>query len=135
MSTKNPGLFVMQRSLSDSVDVIAPDGSEIRLLAQLDRAGLCHCTLPPRRVSLAVRHQTIEEIWYFIEGQGQVWRQLNEQQDEAAVSPGTCLSIPVGAHFQFRNTGEVPLCFIIATMPPWPGMQEAVRVQDHWHPV
>jgi mannose-6-phosphate isomerase-like protein (cupin superfamily) len=28
--------------------------------------------------------------------------------------------------------GEEPLMFIIVTMPPWPGDQEAVRVDDHW---
>ena len=42
------------------------------------------------------------------------------------------MSIPTGAAFQFRNTGEAPLIFVIATMPPWPGMDEAVRVKDFW---
>jgi mannose-6-phosphate isomerase-like protein (cupin superfamily) len=48
------------------------------------------------------------------------------------VEPGTCLTIPVGTHFQFRNPGREPLCFLIVTTPPWPGAQEAVRVQDYW---
>lgn len=132
MKDKSAELFVIQRSLSERPDDIAPDGSEIRLLASLDNGGLCHCTLPARRVSLAVKHQTVGEIWYFLDGEGQVWRQLNGQQVETAISPGTCLTIPVGTHFQFRNTGDMPLRFVIVTMPPWPGMQEAERVQDHW---
>ena len=45
---------------------------------------------------------------------------------------GVCLTIPPGTSFQFRNTGWEPLCFIITTMPPWPGPEEAVRVTDHW---
>jgi mannose-6-phosphate isomerase-like protein (cupin superfamily) len=48
------------------------------------------------------------------------------------VNAGVSLTIPVGTHFQFRNTGAVPLRFVIATMPQWPGSDEAVRVEDHW---
>ena len=46
--------------------------------------------------------------------------------------PGISLTIPLGAHFQFRNEGKEPLSFIILTIPPWPGEGEAVRVADYW---
>lgn len=110
----------------------APDKSEIRPLFSMRNGGLAHCTLPSQGVSLAVRHKTVEEIWYFIQGQGQVWRKKGDREEVVDVDPSTCLTIPTGTHFQFRNTGDDPLCFIIATMPPWPGEEEAVRVQDHW---
>jgi mannose-6-phosphate isomerase-like protein (cupin superfamily) len=48
------------------------------------------------------------------------------------MSAGVSLTIPRGAHFQFRNTGDAPLGIVLVTMPPWPGEQEAVRVDDHW---
>lgn len=112
--------------------VLAPDHSEIRPLLNLARGGMAHCTLPPAGVSLAVRHRTIEEIWYFIEGRGEVWRKQGARQELVGAMPGTCVTIPRGAHFQFRNTGEGPLVFLIATMPPWPGEREAARVPDHW---
>ena len=48
------------------------------------------------------------------------------------MSPGVSLTIPLGAHFQFRNTGEAPLRFVIVTMPPWPGEDEAYGVEGHW---
>lgn len=118
-------------TLSDNV-VVAPDGSEVRPLLGAMRGGMAHCTLPPGAVSLAVRHKTIEELWYVIGGRGEVWRKLGEREEVVAVAPGTCLGIPTGAHFQFRNTGAAPLTFVMATMPPWPGMDEAVRVEDHW---
>jgi len=35
------------------------------------------------------------------------------------------LTIPVRTRFQFRNTGETPLRFVIVTLPPWPGQDEA----------
>jgi len=48
------------------------------------------------------------------------------------VAPGASLSIPVGAHFQFRTTGDRPLRFVIVTMPPWSGDDEAFPVAGHW---
>jgi hypothetical protein len=47
----------------------------------------------------------------------------------ADVVPGVSLTIPVETQFQFRNTGQEPLRFVIATMPPWPGADEAVPVE------
>ena len=118
--------------LGESYDVLAPDTSEIRVLVGTTRGSLAHGTLPPGRVSLAVVHRTVEEVWYVTEGQGQVWRKLGDHETVVNVEPGTALTIPTGAHFQFRATGPEPLRFIMCTMPPWPGEQEAVRVHDHW---
>ena len=112
--------------------VTAPDGSEIRLLHQLEGGGLAQCTLPPGGVSAAVTHRTVEEIWYFIEGRGQVWRKQDDRQQVVDVEPGVSLTIPLGTHFQFRNTGDDPLRFVISTMPLWPGEDEAPRVPDYW---
>lgn len=119
-------------TLNKGVDAIAPDGSEIRFLAEMSRASAVHCTLPPGGVSKAVRHRTIEEIWYFLSGTGEVWRAQDGEEECVSVGTGVALTIPTGAHFQFRNTGDAPLRFVIATMPPWPGEQEAERVPDHW---
>jgi mannose-6-phosphate isomerase-like protein (cupin superfamily) len=120
------------RQLPDTYDALAPDTSEIRLLAATARASMVHCTLPPGGVSLAVAHRTVEEIWYVAGGEGEVWRKLAGAEEVVAVRPGTSLTIPTGAHFQFRALGPAPLTIIIATMPPWPGEQEAYRVPDHW---
>src|SRR5213592_1925837 len=110
----------------------APDGSEIRLLPSLKCGGLSHCTLPSKCVSRAVRHKTVEEIWYFIQGRGEVWRKQASTNKTVKVAAGVSLTIPVGTHFQFRNTGSEPLCFLITTMPQWPGSDEAARVKDRW---
>jgi mannose-6-phosphate isomerase-like protein (cupin superfamily) len=112
--------------------VRAPDGSEVRPLLEVNRGGMSQCTLPPGGVSQAVKHKTIEEIWYFVEGRGEVWRHHGAREEVVTAEPGVCVSIPTGAAFQFRNIGEAPLIFVIATMPPWPGMDEAVRVKDFW---
>ncbi len=107
-------------------DLLAPDGSEIRLLHSLAGASVVHCALPVGGVSTPVKHRTVEEIWVFLAGEGQVWRKLGERELVLDARPGLSLTIPLGAAFQFRNTGAVPLEFIIATTPPWPGEDEAI---------
>ncbi len=120
------------KPLPDNYDYLAPDQSEIRLLFTMNGGGLAHVKLPKGRVSLAVKHKTVEEIWYFVQGSGQVWRKHGNRDEVVDVQPGLCLTIPTGTHFQFRNTGSEPLCFIVSTMPPWPGSAEAERVEDFW---
>jgi mannose-6-phosphate isomerase-like protein (cupin superfamily) len=120
------------KQLGEAYDVLAPDTSEIRLLVSTTRGSLVHGTLPPGQVSLAITHRTVEEVWYVIAGRGQVWRKRDDHELVVDVEPGTALTIPIGAHFQFRTTGPESLRFVMCTMPPWPGEQEAVRVPDHW---
>jgi mannose-6-phosphate isomerase-like protein (cupin superfamily) len=118
--------------LGEGYDVLAPDTSEIRLLVSTSGCSMAHGTLPPGRVSMAVVHRTVEEVWYVTAGRGQVWRKLGSQEEVVDVAPGTALTIPIGTHFQFRAVGLEPLRFVMCTMPPWPGEQEAVRVADYW---
>ena len=111
---------------------LAPDGSEIRELVVTRGGSMVHCTLPPGATSMAVSHKTVEEVWYFVGGRGQVWRKSATAESVVDARPGVSLSIEIGTHFQFRNTGDEDLRFIIVTMPPWPGESEAVRVSDYW---
>ncbi len=117
-------------------DVLAPDGSAIRLLGLLPaKASFVHCTLQPGQVTRAVTHRTVEEFWYFLGGTGQVWRSDGEREEVTDVEPGSALTIPLGTRFQFRATGGEPLTFVIATLPPWPvDREEAVEVEGKWPP-
>jgi mannose-6-phosphate isomerase-like protein (cupin superfamily) len=124
--------ILQMKVLPAAMDDRAPDGSELRLLSGLSGGGLCHCTLPAGGTSRAVSHPTVEEIWYFLSGEGTVWRKLGDQEQIVEAHPGVSLTIPLGARFQFRNTGNAPLTFIISTMPPWPGPDEAVPAPGPW---
>jgi mannose-6-phosphate isomerase-like protein (cupin superfamily) len=116
-------------------DVLAPDGSEIRLLGQVRGGSMVHCTLRPGQVTRAVRHRTVEEAWFCIGGSGQLWRRSTEGGEEVVdLTPGTAVTIPLGVEFQFRATGDHPLEIVIATMPPWPGEDEAVAGDGPWQP-
>ena len=113
-------------------DVKAPDGSDVRILLQLSGGSMAHFELPPGTVSKAVVHRTVEEIWYFLAGQGEMWRKLGAKEQVVPVQPGTCVSIPVGTSFQFRALEGVSLTAVAITMPPWPGEGEAVQVAGKW---
>lgn len=105
---------------------IAPDGSDVRVLLGLAGGGMAQFALASGRVSTAVRHRTVEEIWYFIGGSGAMWRRQGDREAVVPVEAGVCLTIPVGTSFQFRAaSGPQPLTAIGVTMPPWPGPQEA----------
>jgi mannose-6-phosphate isomerase-like protein (cupin superfamily) len=130
----NRGVVWETRQVGTAYDALAPDGSQIRLLVQVDRGSLVHCTLPPGEVTQAVRHRTVEEVWYCVAGMGQVWRQQADAEEVVDVAPGVALSIPVGVAFQFRTTGLRPFELVITTLPPWPGADEAQAVDGVWEP-
>ena len=120
------------RKLPAAPDAVAPDGTAVRLLTRLEGGSFAHFELPAGAVSHAVAHRTVEEIWYFVAGRGQLWRRLGDAQEVLEVEPGVSLTIPLGAHFQFRAEADAPLAFVAVTMPPWPGADEAIRVEGPW---
>ena len=112
--------------------VLAPDGSQIRELVALKNGSLVHCLLPPGATSRAVAHATVEEVWYVVQGHGEVWRADETGESVVDVAPGVAPSIETGCRFQFRNIGDDDLCILIVTMPPWPGAHEARPAPGRW---
>ena len=122
--------------LPNQPDVVAPDGSDVRILLRLpERGSMAHFELGPGQTSVAVTHRTVAEIWYFLSGRGEMWRKQGEHEETVPVEAGVCLTIPLGAHFQFRAFGDEPLAAIGVTMPPWPDSDdEAIFVPGKWEP-
>lgn len=115
-------------------DVVAPDGSDVRVLLGLKGGGMAHFQLAPGTTSAAVEHKTVEEIWYFLSGSGEMWRRQGSHEETVAVGPGVCLTVPLGTRFQFRSFGPDPLAAVAVTMPPWPGEGEASAAEGAWAP-
>ena len=115
-------------------DAIAPDGSEVRMLLELTGGGMAHFELAPGETSAAVRHRTVEEIWFFLSGRGEMWRKQNQKEEIVQLYSGVCITIPLGTHFQFRSVGPEALAAVGVTMPPWPGACEAYVVEGKWVP-
>ena len=114
--------------------VTTPDGSHVRELLSLPSGSAAHCELPPGAVSRAGHHRTVDEIWYILEGCGEMWRRDGSFEEVVALQPGLCLTIPVGISFQFRTIGDSPLSAFAVTMPPWPteSDDEWMEVEAHW---
>lgn len=120
------------KRLPQAPDVVAPDGSDVRVLARTNRGGMAHFELAPGRASDAILHRTVDEIWFVLSGRGEIWRKQGSREEIAALEPGVSLTIPVGTHFQFRTSGDKALEAVGVTMPPWPGDAEAVPVPGKW---
>ena len=97
------------------------------------KSSLVEVTLGPGEVTHPVRHRTVEEIWYVLEGAGKVWRCPPDAAPETVspvdVSPGDALVIPTGWIFQFSAGSSSALRFLCHTTPPWPGENEAGQVE------
>ena len=123
------------RDLPEEPDVIAPDGSEIRLLSvDAKRGSMVHCRLSPGKTTKPVRHLTVEEMWHCVGGSGALWRSFEGTEEVLELKSGVSCSIATGTCFQFRSHGPDPLEIVIATMPPWPGDDEAVLCEGKWEP-
>ena len=111
-------------------DAIAPDGSEIFYrVGNAERASMVEVRLPAGAVSRPVRHRTVEEIWYFLDGTGRVWLQPpGEPGQVRGVGPASVVVIPTGWAFQFAAEPGSDLRFACFTSPPWPGATEAEPV-------
>ena len=124
-------------SRSDLPNVTAPDGSEIRLLIdrrhQASAASMVEVTLPAGQVSRPVWHQKVEEVWYILQGHGEVWRSPPDADPAlyaaVAVKPGDSLVIPPRWRFQFSASDAGELSFLCFTVPPWPGNDEAQPIE------
>lgn len=120
--------------ISERPDVLAPDGSHVRILLSLNGGSMAHFELAEGHISKAVVHRTVDEIWYVLEGLGVMWRKSETQEETVRMEAGVSLTIPCGTRFQFRSIGPGPLRVVAVTMPPWPGENEATFVNGIWSP-
>ena len=113
-------------------DVTAPDGSDVRVLVRSERGSMAHFELAAGQTSQAVQHRQVEELWFVVRGEGEMWLG-GDAPVVIALEVGVSLRIPPGTPFQVRSTG--PLAAIAVTMPPWPlDREEAVAAEGPWTP-
>lgn len=117
-----------------AAEVAAPDGSSVRVLVRTGGGSMARFSLKPFGVSRAVVHRTVDELWYFVAGRGEMWLRSADQEAVLEVAPGMSVAIPAGTAFQFRSVSHAPLQAVGVTMPPWPGEDEALPAQGPWTP-
>ena len=109
------------KRLPEALDVIAADGSDVRVLLSLPGGAMAHFSLAPGRTSRAVTHRTVDEVWFVLSGRGEMWRKQDGREEIVPLEAGVCLTIPLGTQFQFRSFGPDALAAVAVNMPPWPG--------------
>ncbi len=127
-------LEFLTRRLPAERDAVAPDGSDVRVLPSFPSGSMAEFELAAGEISTAVVHRTVDEIWLFVRGRGELWRRLGAQEEVVPVEPGIGITIPVGTRFQFRSSGPGPLAAVGVTLPAWPGEGEAIVVEGRWQP-
>ncbi len=122
------------KRLPRTPDAVAPDGSDVRVLLGLTMGSFAYFELSPGQTSIPIAHRSVEEIWFFLTGRGEMWRKQGAREEVVPVEPGVCITIPLGTHFQFRSFGHEALGAVGITMPPWPGEGEGYEVEGIWPP-
>ena len=129
MSDKHP--FATKRLPAEATE-IAPDGSAVRVLLGTAAGTMAHFELQPGEISRAVVHRTVDEIWFVVSGSGELWRKDGAREEVVALERGVCVTLPRGTHFQFRAATCDPVAVVAATIPRWPGDDEAEHVPGRW---
>jgi mannose-6-phosphate isomerase-like protein (cupin superfamily) len=106
------------RNINDVPAFTTKDGSEIReLLAQRNSAivkqSLAEARLPAGASTTAHFHPVTEEIYYVLEGVGQM--KVGDELQE--VGPGDAIAIPPGQIHQITNVGTKLLRFLCCCAP------------------
>ena len=106
------------------------DGSEIReLLAYrnscIANQSLAESRLPPGASTTPHYHPRAEEIYYILEGQGQ----MRIGREASSVGRGDAIAIPPGEIHQIMNTGRETLLFLCCCAPGYEH-EDTVLVED-----
>jgi mannose-6-phosphate isomerase-like protein (cupin superfamily) len=96
------------------------DGSTIRELLGLPTSiarnqSLAEATLEPGQSTQRHYHRESEEIYYLVEGSGE----MEVDGERRQVVPGDAILIPPGAWHEIRATGAGPLRFLCCCAPPY----------------
>ncbi|MDY0166316.1 MAG: cupin domain-containing protein [Thermoguttaceae bacterium] len=96
------------------------DGSEIReLLAYrnscIRNQSLAEARIPPGTSTIPHHHVKTEEIYYVLEGLGE----MRVGSDVRQVGPGDAIAIPPGASHALRNTGAHTLKILCCCAPAY----------------
>ena len=76
---------------------------------------IAHARLEPGAASLPHRLKTSSEVYFILEGKGE----MHIDSKEAEVHTGQAIFIPPGSWQYIRNTGRVDLKFLCIVHPMW----------------
>jgi len=120
------------KSIPGAPDVVAADGMDVRILISGTGGSMAHFELAEGKTGRAVRHKTVEEVWYVLEGRFAIWRSDVYKGSPIEVGAGDSFRIPVGTSFQVKVPVSGRIKVVAVTTPPWPGDDEVEVVEGYW---
>ena len=110
----------MKTSYGEITPYVTKDGSEVRELMHPavhgnTKQSLAEATVLPGCRTLLHRHRTTEEIYYIVEGAGE----MRLGDDRFAVSAGDTICIAPGTAHCIENTGTAVLTILCACSPAY----------------
>jgi mannose-6-phosphate isomerase-like protein (cupin superfamily) len=100
-------------SLAEVEPFTTKDGSTIRELHHTEAQSVAEARLEPGQATERHYHARTEEIYFVLEGEGQ----MEVDGDRRRVAAGDAILIPPGARHQIRAEG--PLRFLCCCAPPY----------------
>ncbi len=105
-------------NLRDASVIHTRHGSEIRPLVDRTTSAVTQCslaeeTLPPGRAVTPHLHRDTEEIYYVLEGGGE----MTVGEETRAVAAGDAIFIPRDSRHTLRNTGDRPMRIVLVCGP------------------
>lgn len=110
----------------------AADNTDLCELLHPGREGMdlsysiAHAVLPPEATSLPHRLKTSSEVYFILEGEGE----MHIDSEKAKVRAGQAILIPPGSWQHIRNTGGNNLKFICIVDPFWRAEDEEIEETD-----
>ena len=87
---------------------------------------IAHAVLQPGAASLPHRLKTSYEVYFILEGEGE----MHIDSEKEAVLAGQAILIPPGSWQHIRNTGGFSLKFICIVNPFWRSEDEVVKENE-----
>lgn len=113
------------QKLPTEADRLSPsNASEIRLLPSFPEGEIVHATAFAGQPSQPARIEGFGEMFYILEGEGELWRATGELESVTPLAARGCVTIPPGIDYQYRAAGG-PMKFLVATAPRF--------VERNWH--
>jgi mannose-6-phosphate isomerase-like protein (cupin superfamily) len=107
-------------SLPASPDDVSPDGgAEIRHLLVSPRGDLTHAVCLEGSTSGVHHLPELDEGYFVLSGEGEIWRQTDERDGVTALRPGRWVAMPAGMRFQYRANLGSNVVFLVVVLPSW----------------
>lgn len=106
--------------LSAEPDAVSPGGgAEIRHILSSPQGDLTHAVCPAGHVAPTHHLPELDEAYYVLAGEGEIWRATDEREAVTALRPGRWVQLPAGLRFQYRANRGSSLVFLVVVLPSW----------------